>query len=202
MVVFVEGNIGVGKSTFLNLLNANGVETLQEPVETWTSVTNDNGKNILEEFYADPVRHSYTFQSIAFRSRVSGLSSVSKNCIVERSVFTDRMVFAQVAREAGNISNIEWNDYVSWFDFIVDVKNIKPAGFIYLRASPETCVERIKKRSRPGEETIPIEYIKRIHDKHDLWLSSEDNVITFNMDKNRPEDIIQDVLEFIKTTNI
>lgn len=179
---FIEGNIGVGKSTLVNALKERGLETLQEPVEAWSSCRNSNGRNILQEFYEDPKRWAYTFQSMAFRTRVMGMSSLPDNCIIERSVYTDRMVFAEAALDDGYIDTIEWNDYVSWFDFIMDKFGKKPDGIIYLRGSPDTCMKQIKQRGRPSEENISLDYLTVLHKKHDRWLANEDNVLVLDID--------------------
>ena len=93
-MIFVEGNIGTGKSTLLTQLSAH-CKVILEPVDEWTQMKNANGKNILEEFYSDPVRNAYLFQSIAFRSRMKNIvNKCDDTCFVERSIYTDRNVFA------------------------------------------------------------------------------------------------------------
>lgn len=194
---FIEGNIGVGKSTLVNALKEHGLETLQEPVDAWSSCRNSNGKNILQEFYDDPKRWAYTFQSMAFRTRVMGMSSLSNNCIIERSVYTDRMVFAEAALDDGYIDTIEWNDYINWFDFIMDKFGKKPDGIIYLRGSPETCMKQIKQRGRQGEENISLDYLKVLHKKHDKWLTNEDNVLVLDIDTMDRSTFVDRVTAFV-----
>ena len=147
---FLEGNVGTGKSTFLQKLKENGIDVIFEPVDIWTSIKNDNGKTLLEEFYNDQKRYAYTFQSIAFRTRVQNIENSKVNTVIERSIFTDRNVFAKTCYENGMMNEIEWNDYTSWFDWLSKTFNINPKGYIYLRASPDISYERIKKRSRSG----------------------------------------------------
>ena len=167
---FIEGNVGSGKSTFLKLLQEKGNhKIIPEPVNEWCNMTNKNGKNILEEFYGNQERYAYTFQSIAFRTRVNNLKNYNGE-LIERSIFTDRNVFAKTCYETGKMNDIEWSDYCSWFDWLADTFNVKPTGFIYLRADPEISYQRIKKRCRPGEETIPFQYLEELHNKHEKWL--------------------------------
>jgi len=203
---FVEGNIGSGKSTFLKKLSSE-FKVVQEPVDEWSKMKNANGKNILEEFYEDPQRNAYLFQSIAFRSRVKNITDLDENVIVERSIYTDRMVFADVCKEDGNISEIEWNDYIEWFDFIVKHIGFKPKGFIYLRTDPEKSYERINKRNRSGESNISLEYLRKLHQRHDKWLVDESSrnatvpvlVLDVTEDfESNPEHLIQKVRDFVK----
>ena len=198
-MIFVEGNVGSGKSTFLKLLQQKGYTIILEPVNEWCNLTNKNGKNLLEEFYGDQERYAYTFQSIAFRTRVKNLQNYN-NELVERSVFTDKNVFAKTCHENGKMNDIEWTDYCAWFDWLVDTFNVKPSGFIYLRADPEISYERIKKQSRPGEDTIPYEYLKELHSKHEKWLMDEPNVLVLDVNddfENNPEKLNK-MLEKVK----
>ena len=198
---FVEGNIGSGKSTFLKKLSSE-FKVVQEPVDEWSKMRNANGKNILEEFYEDPERNAYLFQSIAFRSRVKNITDLDESVIVERSIYTDRMVFAEVCKEDGNINEIEWNDYTEWFDFVVKHIGFKPKGFIYLRTDPEKSYERINKRKRSGESNISMDYLKKLHERHDKWLMDA-NVPVLVLDvtedfESNPEPLVQKVRDFVK----
>jgi deoxyadenosine/deoxycytidine kinase len=203
---FVEGNIGSGKSTFLKKLSTE-FKVVQEPVDEWSKMKNaSSGKNILEEFYEDPKRNAYLFQSIAFRSRVKNIADLKDddNVIIERSIYTDRMVFAEVCKEDGNINDIEWTDYKEWFDFVVKHIDFKPKGFIYLRTEPEKSHERITKRNRLGESSITPEYLRKLHQRHDMWLMDEHNVLVLDVTEDfesNPEFLermIQKVRDFVK----
>ena len=200
---FIEGNVGTGKSTFLQKLKEVGLDVIFEPVDIWTSIRNDNGKTLLEEFYNDQKRYAYTFQSIAFRTRVQNIENSKVNTVIERSIFTDRNVFAKTCYENGMMNEIEWNDYTSWFDWLATSFNINPKGYIYLRASPDISYDRIKKRSRSGEETIPFDYLNELHNKHENWLLDEPNVLIldvnegFENNSGKLNDMIEKVLKFI-----
>jgi len=181
---FLEGNIGTGKSTLLKKLEDEGIQVVYEPVDEWASIKNKNGKNILEEFYANQARYAYTFQSIAFRTHIKNIKHCDKNSVVERSVFTHRNVFAKTCYENELMNELEWNDYISWFDWLSEEFNIKPGGYIYLQADPKISYERITKRSRDGEGTITFDYINELHKKHEAWLLNEPNVLVLNVDED------------------
>lgn len=201
---FVEGNVGTGKSTFLKMLEKLELPIILEPVNEWTQLKNSSGKNLLEEFYGDQKRYAYTFQSIAFRTRIKNLMGCSSNTIVERSIFTDRNVFAKTCYESGKMNDIEWTDYNNWFDWLSETFNVKPKGYIYLRATPEVSYERIKKRCRSGEETIPFEYLRELHNKHEQWLMDEPNVLVldvnldFENDSVKQNDMYMKVMKFLE----
>ncbi|GFY85273.1 P-loop containing nucleoside triphosphate hydrolases superfamily protein [Actinidia rufa] len=163
----VEGNISVGKTTFLQRI-ANEtlelqdlVEIVPEPINKWQDVGPDHF-NILDAFYAEPQRYAYTFQNYVFVTRVmqeressGGLKPLR---LMERSVFSDRMVFVRAVHEANWMNEMEISIYDSWFDPVVScLPGLIPDGFIYLRASPDTCHKRmlLRKREQRKADKLP-----------------------------------------------
>jgi deoxyadenosine/deoxycytidine kinase len=179
-VLIVEGNIGAGKSTFLKMLDTYlDVQVVYEPDKKWQNVA--DGESLLDKFYTDTKRWAYTFQTYAFVTRVvEQKMSAEKNPttaqVIERSVYADRYCFAQNCYEMGLMSSLEWKLYQEWFSWLVDNYTVKPTGFIYLRAEPEICYERIAKRSRAAEKGVAFDYIKMLHQKHEEWLIDRKNL--------------------------
>ena len=176
-IIAVEGNIGTGKSTLGKLIqekikNMEGVEFIQEPVHKWIELKDVTG-NILEKFYKDQDRWSYTFQHNAFITRAQDIMSHrdKRMIIIERSVLTDRNVFAKLLHENGKMSDMEWKLYTQWYDWLNKEFAIRPDRFIYLRADPEISYNRMKKRLRNEEVGVPYEYIKNVHEKHEEWMN-------------------------------
>lgn len=173
-LISVEGNIGAGKSTLIESLKKSfpSVVFVDEPVEEWAEITDSNGVTILEKYYGDQKRYAFTFQMMAFITRVRRLrDAIKKNpgatIITERSVFTDREIFAKMLHDENKIEDIEYKIYLKWFDELVG--DIKVDGVIYVRASPEVCLEHVIQRGRQGE-SIPLEYLKNCHEYHEDWL--------------------------------
>jgi len=163
ITLFLEGNIGAGKSTLLKILGDNipTIEPVLEPTDKWQKI--NEKENLLDLFYKDTKRWAYTFQSYAFISRIqtqneSCLRSQSKNIqILERSVFCDRFCFAKNCYESGLMTSLEWNIYTQWFSWLAENYAAKPSGFIYLKTTPQMCLDRIKKRARTEEDSIPLD---------------------------------------------
>ncbi|GAB2224053.1 hypothetical protein Drorol1_Dr00004799 [Drosera rotundifolia] len=176
----VEGNISVGKTTFLQRI-ANEtlelrdlVEVVPEPVDKWQDI-GPNHSNILDKFYAEPERYAYTFQNYVFVTRVmqerESSSGVKALRLMERSVFSDRMVFVKAVHEAKWMSEMEISIYDSWFDPMVSaLPGLIPDGFIYLRATPDTCHKRMMLRKRSEEGGVSLDYLRDLHEKHESWL--------------------------------
>ena len=202
-MIYIEGNIGAGKSTLLRkLADALNKRVAPEPVDQWTHMTDADGKNILELFYADPKKYAYLFQSIAFRSRMRLVMDKNPYYFMERSIHTDRKVFAETCREAGFLTDIEYDDYSRWYDFVIEHmgSRIKERGYIYLCTSPKTCMDRIKSRKREGEGSISAEYLQQLHDKHTAWMNEADNVLWLdgNQDFVNDPDVFQSFITQIE----
>ena len=69
------------------------------------------------------------------------------------------------------MNGMELSIYDSWFDLVVSVlPGLFPDGFIYLRASPDTCHRRLQLRKRAEENNVSLDYLRGLHDKHENWL--------------------------------
>ena len=155
-IISIEGNIGSGKSTILKQLKnySDDFVYVDEPVSEWQSIKDSNNKNILELFYQDQKKYSFSFQILAYITRLRSLLTVikynpNKIIICERSIYTDKHVFAKMLYEQNKIEEIEWKTYNYWFDTFKEITKL--SGIIYINTNPETCFERIKKRDRNGE---------------------------------------------------
>lgn len=189
ILVSIEGNIGGGKSTLLSKLEEifgtsnitnKPVIFLQEPVKQWATIKDENDVTILEKFYADQKSYSFPFQMMAYISRLALLKEAyeqNENAIIitERSLYTDRFVFAKMLFDSGNIEFVNYQIYLKWFDtFVIDY----PVDFvIYVKADPEICHARITERSRKGEDNIPLDYLKSCHDYHEEMLDEKQELV-------------------------
>ena len=210
--IIIEGNIGTGKTTLGKKLSElyPDSEFIPEPVDKWISLRDDgDNKNILENFYVNKNRWSYSFQTYAFLTRSKLiLEKQTKNIrFLERSILTDRNVFAKALYESGDMTNLEWKMYNEWSSWLYDdiIGRIgKPAGIIYIRCDPQVSFDRVKLRSRSEESSIPLEYLEKIHKYHDDWLlKNELNenvlVIDVNKDFENDKEHLDSIIEKIKT---
>ena len=217
-MIYIEGNIGAGKSTFLELFkeylvqNLPGSKVLPEPVQAWMETQDSNGKSILQHYYEDQKKYGFTFQMNAFISRVNEIEEIRKenlqHLFVERSVYTDKNVFTLTNYKNGNINEIEHEVYQQWFNVFTEKFNLRPKAYIYLKTSPETCAVRIKRRDRTGESSIPLEYLKELHILHDTWLAEEkkwgvpvlevDVSVDYIADNEASRRIFREILDFVQ----
>jgi len=186
-IVSIEGNIGSGKSTLLANLrhyyeNNSNVVFLKEPVDEWEKIKDENGETILKKFYADQEKYSFPFQMMAYVSRLKVLrdtlktiknDSENRNIVIitERSLYTDKMVFAKMLYDSKKIEHVNYQIYLNWFDTFSDEFPVNKV--VYVKTSPEKCYQRIVKRSRTGEENIPLDYLASCSNYHDNMLDKQ-----------------------------
>jgi deoxyadenosine/deoxycytidine kinase len=216
--ISIDGNIGSGKSTLIEALkkyfkgNSN-IIFLREPVDEWDEIKDENGVTILEKFYTNQKEYSFSFQMMAYISRLALLKEAVKNnpnaiIISERSLFTDREVFAKMLYKSGFIESVNYKIYLRWFDtFALEFPIHK---VIYVKAEPQVCYDRIKKRSRTGESNIPLSYLENCHTHHNDMLDTDkpecicenqfvlDGNIDIYQNDNQLQEWIQEIEKFIQ----
>jgi deoxyadenosine/deoxycytidine kinase len=185
-IVSIEGNIGSGKSTLLenlrNYYNENScVIFLREPVDDWEKIKDKEGNTMLKKFYADQEKYSFAFQMMAYISRLKILRDIvkkikddkSKNYIIitERSLYTDKYVFAKMLHDQGKIEDVCYQIYLNWFDEFA--KDFPIDYSVYVNTDPQICYNRIHKRAREGEEVIPLAYLQECHNYHEDFLEGD-----------------------------
>ena len=90
--------------------------------------------------------------------------------ITERSLYTDKLVFAKMLYDSGKIEYINYQIYLNWFDTFSSEFPVNK--IIYVKASPEVCYNRIAKRSRSGEDNIPLDYLSNCNLYHNNMLDT------------------------------
>ena len=184
----IDGNIGSGKSTIYASLQEiykdnSFVIFVPEPVSHWEKIKNNVGKTMLQLFYADQEKYAFAFQMMAYISRLSILRKIVeenrvKDCniviITERTLYTDKHIFAKMLFDQGKIEDVEYQIYLAWFDEFA--KDFPLNNVIYVKTSPEKCYERVHKRAREGEEIIPLVYLEDCHRYHEEFLDKDTGI--------------------------
>jgi deoxyadenosine/deoxycytidine kinase len=210
IIISLDGNIGAGKSTLLTEIRnkLHDVHIVDEPVGQWTALKNAEGKNLLELFYEDKKRWSYTFQNCAILTRLKNIQDAVENLdatmkspqviITERSVLTDKHVFAEMLYDAGDIDPLEWELYESWFNIFGKKHPVK--AIIYVTTSSSTSKDRIEIRKRQGEDRIGIDYLDALDRQHHKWIQNTNiPVLTISTEISvSVEENIEKIKEFIQ----
>ena len=204
LIFSIEGNIGSGKSTLIDRIKfSNKIENviyLPEPVSIWNEIKDSNGVGILEKYYQDQKRYAFSFQMMAYISRLSLIRkalATPGDCIIitERSIYTDREIFAKMLHDSGKIEDIEYSIYLRWFN---EFSEIKLDGIIYVQTTPEICSNRINNRNRKGENSIPLSYLEDCHRYHENWILSLENVLYLDGKPEQDEEMVLKIKDFIQ----
>ncbi|MAV64464.1 MAG: deoxynucleoside kinase [Candidatus Marinimicrobia bacterium] len=166
----IAGNIGVGKTTFTRLL----AERYSWD-EYYESVI-DNP--YLSDFYGDMNRWSFNLQIYFLQHRFASqidMSNNEKGVIQDRTIYEDVEIFARNLHSLGHMSNRDWNTYRSLFQNMVQFLK-KPDIIIYLKASTDTLISRIKKRNRAFEKNIDPEYLHQLNTAYNTWTKNEKKI--------------------------
>lgn len=179
-VLVIDGIIGAGKSTLIEeclvpIFSERGltVTVVREPVDMWKA------KGSLQQFYKDPSRRGYQFQTRAFHDRVRESQKqylkyrkVTDIFLLERSVFTD-LLFMKMLRESGTIDQTEYDDYFDLWTMWEEVMPFLPDLFVYLKPGIDVAMSRLQERNRDGESAVSVGYQTALQEKHDEFLGND-----------------------------
>ena len=213
-LVSIEGNIGAGKTTFVHQLqnhfqNNNEIIFITEPVDIWENIKDNKNVSILEKFYNNPNKYAFSFQIMAYVTRLNLISKAivdnpqCKLIITERSLDADRNVFAKMLYDDGLIEDINYNIYLQFYNSYKEKYN--SSGIIYINADPAICDVRINKRNRSGEESVKLTYLEKCGEYHNLWIHSQSNILSIdaNYDATYNKDVKSDPgINWINTAEI
>lgn len=168
MHIAIAGNIGSGKTTLTTLLSKH---------YGWKPEFEDVDDNpYLNDFYKDMQRWSFNLQIYFLNSRFNQVQEIHKNnkdVIQDRTMYEDAHIFAPNLHAMGLMSTRDFENYQSLFQLM---NNFIPAPnlLIYLRSSVSNLVEQIQKRGRDYENSIRIDYLSRLNERYEAWISSYD----------------------------
>lgn len=191
----VAGNIGSGKTTLTGMLAKHyGWEPHFEDVD-------DNP--YLNDFYEDMQRWSFNLQIYFLNSRLTQILDIRKkgiDVIQDRTIYEDAYIFAPNLHSMGLMSTRDFENYFTLFQLMTSLIEA-PDLLIYLRATVPTLVNQIQKRGREYENSIRLDYLKRLNERYEAWIESYNNgelliVEVDKLDFNHPEDL-RDVINKI-----
>lgn len=193
MHIAVSGNIGSGKSTLTELLAKH---------YKWEPHYEDVDENpYLNDFYEEMQRWSFNLQVYFLNSRFNQVMDIhdnKKDVIQDRTIYEDAFIFAPNLHAMGLMTTRDFENYFSLFQ-LMDKFVKAPDLMIYLRASVPTLVRQIQSRGRDYEESIRLDYLKRLNERYEAWISSYDKgkLLIIDVDNNDFRDNPEDLGEII-----
>ena len=197
MHIAIAGNIGSGKTTLTGLLAKQF---------GWTPHYEDVDTNpYLNSFYEDMQRWSFNLQIYFLNSRFRQIVQIresGKTIIQDRTIYEDAYIFAPNLHTMGLMTSRDFDNYKSLFDLMATF--IKPPDLlIYLRAEVPTLVRQIQKRGRDYENSIRIDYLTRLNERYEAWISAYDigKLLIVDVDDKDFANNSADLEKFIENIN-
>lgn len=157
MRIAIDGNIGSGKTFYLNKLQNEGYIVNHEDISKWSQW--------LQKYHSDMNRYALGFQLQILYDQTQLPYKPSQLNIYERSPYTLKNIFGDMLFEEQLFDKQEYelhNLYVKKIGW-------KPDVVIYLYCDPDICYERIKDRlSVAGDNQLTVDYLKKLHIKHEI----------------------------------
>lgn len=201
-MIVIEGTVGVGKTSLLELLVGEGYVPFREPVI-------DNP--ILDKFYHNRKRYAFASQVFFLNRRFEQLQASKdiKNVVMDRSIYGDA-IFASLLNENRELSDVEYEIFKELSDNLA--RNVrKPKLMIYLEASTDEAIRRIGIRGRDYEQEVEREYWRKLNEKYQEFFDNYDvsPILRINVDKldfknnfNDREYIMNKIKEKIKEIEV
>ena len=189
MHLAVAGNIGSGKTTLAGLLAKH---------YNWEAQFEDIDENpYLNDFYNDMQRWSFNLQVYFLNSRFAQIADIrqsGKTVIQDRTIHEDAYIFAPNLHAMGLMTTRDFENYFSLFN-LMDSFIQPPDLLIYLRASVPTLVSQIQKRGREYEESIRLDYLKRLNERYEAWITTYDKgkILIVDVDENKFSESAEDL---------
>lgn len=156
MKIVIEGNIGGGKSTVLNMISQRTrLPIFLEPVDT-------DWKDGLSLFYNDNARWGFAFNLKVLMTYHQWRNNNFK-AVYERCPMSSKCVFSQLQYENKLMTKFENDLYQQYYESLA----WEPEVVIYIRTPPEVCYERMNSRARECESNVPLSYLQQVHHKYE-----------------------------------
>jgi deoxyadenosine/deoxycytidine kinase len=194
MHLAVAGNIGSGKTTLTSMLAKH---------YNWQAHFEDADDNpYLQDFYEDMQRWSFNLQIYFLNSRFAQVVDIrksGKDVIQDRTIYEDAFIFAPNLHSMGLMTTRDFENYFSLFSLME--KFLQPPDLlIYLRATVPTLVNQIQKRGRDYENAIRLDYLKRLNERYEAWITTykHGKLLIIDVDNNKFGENQEDLGEIIR----
>lgn len=200
-MIVIEGVVGVGKSSLMNIISEYGYTAFEEPVV-------DNP--VLDKFYYDRSRYSFPLQVFFLNKRFEHIKKAVdvRRAVMDRSIYGDA-IFARMLNLADEMSDEEFAIYAELLQNMLEHVHV-PKLMVYLEVSVDEAMRRIGKRGRDYELVVERDYWEKLNTQYTEYFNAYDlspilkiNVDNLDFENNEADkayvmNLIQEKLEEIK----
>jgi deoxyadenosine/deoxycytidine kinase len=180
MNVVIDGNIGSGKTTQLDMLERKGWFVKREPIDKWP----------LELFYNNMSRWAFLLQIRilqTIRPQRSGVTIYERGLLSTRHVFWEWLVSKKMVTEAEHETYEAAYERYVWY----------PDIYIYLAKPVELSYEHVQKRHQTGDSSVTLNYMKELAELYEKMLPRVPCCVHVINANRTPEEIHAEVLDVL-----
>ena len=172
-LLFIEGNVGAGKTTVVKELYDRGFSVAYEPTEIWTEhisrVYHDKKWSLPMHYLALSTHVERILQALRIARKHDTI------VVVERS-FSSVDIFAKCDNDIGE--GHEYWEIHQWYRSLLEeeLRGI-PIHAMYLKTNPLECLKRIGIRGRLGEDALGLDYLNKLHNFHEEQFASDNTIV-------------------------
>jgi deoxyadenosine/deoxycytidine kinase len=187
--IAIAGNIGAGKTTLTTLLARHyGWQPHFEEIEN---------NPYIDDFYQDMQRWSFHMQIYYLNYRFRQILDIRNgehSVIQDRTIYEDAAIFAPNLHEMGLMNTRDFETYKALYETIAS--SVQPPDLlIYLRASIPALVTQIQNRGRPFEDSLRLDYLKKLNERYENWISEYkgNKLLIVNVDECNFDEVPEDL---------
>jgi deoxyadenosine/deoxycytidine kinase len=174
--IHLEGTIGAGKSTLLALFSSHPhVTTVEEDLAKWQAVPGCAGDgNLLALFYGSPKQWAHHFEAYVLMTKAEGHQLIvpTRIKLMERSVHSAAFVFCELLKGQDLLTPIEYALTQEHAAHHLRDPRLQVDLWVYLRTPADLAIQRIRKRGRPEEVGITLEYLRALELQYDKFFEA------------------------------
>jgi deoxyadenosine/deoxycytidine kinase len=150
---------------------------------------------VLQAFYSDPAKHAFMAQIEFLNGRLRRQEQISRArgiILEDRTIFEDYHVFGKAQKIQGHMSEEEFRAYQRSYNLLTE-HIAQPDLVVYLRATTDVLLDRIKKRGRESEKLITREYLDLLNNLYENFIRKHMNCPVLVIESNHEQRLLENL---------